>query len=313
LAVLQLDLIMKRVFLAAIVGLGAIAGVAMPSEAASFKNLVVDFSEYAFPRTTTALTGNPSYNLLNDQTGAKLVADNLPDDEDDFTIEYSSTTPSANSRLEMNNAKVVSIRQFPDKVQKNNPGTLISTTAKLFFSQDWQITDLQAQFTSLNTSGMQWEYSVLGFLRPDGTLFSQTPTIGPYEMASGLTGSPSLGWYVAADKTVQGVGTSKTISLRDGKANDLKLTYALAGLAPNTAVGGLVWTTYLEDVRGLNNAAGSPIKASWVDFTISGSSRSIAPSGSNGFVGDLGVKQVPGPGGLLGVVYLLGLSRWRRR
>jgi hypothetical protein len=73
-----------------------------------------------------------------------------------------------------------------------------------------------------------------------------------------------------------------------------------------------VWSSYLEDVRGVDNGTSS-FTASWTEFMISGSSRSIAPSGDNGFVGDLGVKQVPGPGGLLGVVYLLGLAGLRRR
>jgi hypothetical protein len=316
LAVLQLDLIMKRVFLAAIVGLGAIAGFAMPSRAASFNNLVVNFSEYAFldDRLVNDVYG---YNLLDDETGAKLAVNN--GDGDDFAIDYSRSAPAALSssgtpNLKLDGKKIVSNRGFNKAVQQNNPGSLVSTTAKLLFSEDWQITDLQAKFTSLNTAGTLWEYSVLGFLKPDGSMFSPMPVVGAYGQASGLTGSPSVGWYVAANRgTLQGVGTDKTSGVLNGPADKLTLTYALVGLAPNTAIGGLVWMSYLEDVRGVDNGTSS-FTASWTEFMISGSSRSIAPSGNNGFVaGDLGAAQVPGPGGLLGVVYLLGLSRLRRR
>jgi hypothetical protein len=316
LAVLQLDLIMKRVFLAAIVGIGAIAGSPMSVQAATLKNVVIDFSEYAFPSATTDLSGLKPYNLLNDQTGAKLVANNVPGDKNDFMIDYTdsvSASSSEVSNLKLTGKTIVSNRDFNSIAQKNNPGSLVSTTVRLLFLENWQITDLQAKFTSLNSLGVTWEYSVLGFLKPDGTTFSQMPTIGAYGQASGLTGSPSLGWYVAANKgTVQGVGTNTTVKGKNGVGDITTLNYALAGLAPNTAIGGLVWMSYLEDVRGTQNGLSS-FTASWTEFMISGSSRSIAPSGSNGFVGDLGVKQVPGPGGLLGVVYLLGLSRLRRR
>jgi hypothetical protein len=312
-------MIMKRVFLAAIVGMGGIALSPMPAQAATLKNVVIDFSEYAFPSATTDLSGSKPYNLLNDQTGAKLLANNVPGDKNDFTIVYTDSTSSSSneiSNLKLTGKTIVSNRGFEGVVQKNNPGTLVSTTVKLLFSEDWQITNLQAKFTSLNSSGATWEYSVLGFLKPNGSMFSPMPTIGAYGQASGLTGSPSVGWYVAADKeTLQDVGTNKTseVAKGDGPADKLILTYALAGLAPNTAIGGLVWMSYLEDVRGKQNGA-SNFTASWTEFMISGSSRSIAPSGNNGFVaGDLGVKQVPGPGGLLGVVYLLGLAGLRRR
>jgi hypothetical protein len=309
---------MKRFFLAAIVGLGAIASSAMPVQAASLKNVLIDFSEYAFPTATTALSGLQSYNLLNDQTGAKLDVDN--GDGDDFTIDYSSSNAAALSssgtpNLKLTGKTIVSNRGFNKVVQKNNPGSLVSTTAKLLFSEDWQITDLQAKFTSLNTAGTLWEYAVVGFLKPDGSMFSPMPTVGAYGQASGLTGSPSVGWYVAANKgTLQGVGTNKTSSGLTGPADKLTLTYALAGLAPGTAIGGLVWSSYLEDVRGVDNGTSS-FTASWTEFMISGSSRSASPV-DNGFVSrDLGggVAQVPEPGGLFGVVYLLGLAGLRRR
>lgn len=308
---------MKRVFLAAIVGIGAIAASAMPSEAASFKNLVVDFSEYAF-LDDRLVDGVYDYNLLDDQTGVKLAADN--GDGNDFSIDYSQSSPATSStpgtpNLKLDGKKIVSARGFNKAVQQNNPGSLVSTTAKLLFSEDWQITNLQAKFTSLNTSGTLWEYSVLGFLKPDGSMFSPMPMVGAYGQAEGLTGSPGLGWYVTANKgTLQGVGSNKTSAVLNGPKDNLTLTYALAGLAPGTAIGGLIWSSYLEDVRGVENGTSS-FTASWTEFMISGSSRSIVPGG-NGFTsGNLGagsVDRVPGPSGLLGFVYLLGLAGVRR-
>jgi hypothetical protein len=307
---------MKRVFWAAMIGVGTIVGFAMPTQAATLKNVVVNFSEYAF-LDDRLVDGVYDYNLLDDKSGAKLAADNR--DRNDFSIDYSHSVPAALSssgtpNLKLDGKKIVSSRGFKDIVKVNNPGSLVSTTAKLLFSYDWQITDLQAKFTSLNSRGVTREYSVLGFLKPDGSMFSPMPTIGAYGQTSGLTGSPGLGWYVAADKgTVQGVGTNQTSEVVNGTKDNLTLTYALAGLAPGTAIGGLVWMSYLEDVRGMDNGASS-FTASWTEFMISGSSRSVSP-GDNGFVsGDLGgVAQVPGPGGLFGVLYLLGLSQLRRR
>jgi hypothetical protein len=115
---------------------------------------------------------------------------------------------------------------------------------------------------------------VLSFLRPDGTPFSTAPTIGHYDEATSLMGSPSQGWYVAASKeVVKDVGTNLSgFGLNaplTGLKDDLTLTYALVGLAPNTPIGGLVWTTYLEDTRGMDNGS-TNLTASWTGFTVSG-------------------------------------------
>jgi hypothetical protein len=157
----------------------------------------------------------------------------------------------------------------------------MSTTATLRFAPQWDITDFQAKFTSLNTSGISWEYTVLSFLRPDGTPFSTAPTIGHYDEATSLMGSPSQGWYVAASKeVVKDVGTNLTgFGLNaplTGLRDDLTLTYALVGLAPNTPIGGLVWTTYLEDTRGINNGS-TNLTASWTEFTVSGVTHAATP------------------------------------
>jgi hypothetical protein len=258
------------------VTVGAIVGTAMPGQAASLNNAVVDFSEYAFPTVSTIVEGRKDYNLFNDVTGAKLTTDN--GDAADVSLEFSNSGPKALSatgtpNLKVDGKKIVSTRGF-NKPVINNAGTVVSTTVKLLFGASWEITNFAADFTSLNTGSALWEYATLGFLQPDGTLFSAAPTIAAYNNATSFTGSPSLGWYVAASKeTVQGVGTVKTGTAGHGLSDNLKLTYEAVGLQPGTAIGGLVWTSYLADVRGVENASSS-LTASWTGFTVSGQRRS---------------------------------------
>jgi hypothetical protein len=260
---------------------GSIVGIALPTQSASLNNTLVDFSEYAFPTAATIVEGRQDYNLLDDATGAKLTADN--GDQADFSLDFSHSGPQALSatgtpNLKVDGKKIVSNRGFARPVARNNPGTLVSTTVKLMFAADWEITDFAADFTSLNTGSALWEYATLGFLKPDGTMFSAAPTIAAYDNAASFSGSPSAGWYVAAAKeTVQGVGTAKTLSGGNGPSDKLKLTYGLAGLTPGTAIGGLVWTSYLADVRGVENN-NSSLTASWTGFSVSGQRRSVQPT-----------------------------------
>jgi hypothetical protein len=250
--------------------------VPLSASAASLNQTVVDFSEYTFPSVSTIVEGRKDYNLFNDVTGAKLTSDN--GDVADFSLEFSNSGAQALSatgtpNLKVDGKKIVSTRGF-NKPVTNNPGTLVSTTVKLLFGANWSITDFTADFTSLNTGSALWEYATLGFLKPDGTMFSPAPPIAAYNNATSFTGSPSLGWYVAASKaTVQGVGTAKTGTVGNGASDNLKLTYAAAGLTPGTAIGGLVWTSYLADVRGVENGISS-LTASWTGFTVSGQWRS---------------------------------------
>jgi hypothetical protein len=282
-------------------------GFVLPAQAATLNKVTIDFSEYAFPQTPTVISGTQDYNLFNDATGARLkTADN--GDGNDFSIMFSSSGSaplSTQNDLTLEKTKIVSNRGYSKPVSTgvnigvNNPGTLMSTTATLRFAPQWDITDFQAKFTSLNTSGVAWEYTVLSFLKPDGTPFSQAPTIAPYLAATSFTGSPSLGWYVAASKeATQDVGTSKTLTgTGNGPSNDLTLTYVLAGLDPNTPIGGLVWTTYLEDTRGNQNGA-TNFTASWTGFTVSGATHADATA-------------VPTPALLPGLIGLGLLARRR--
>jgi hypothetical protein len=270
----------KLLFCLSILVAPVVLGVVLPAQAAT---LTIGFDEYAFPKLPTIVNGLYAYNLINDRTGAELAANN--GDANDFTISFSNSGPGDRStqdtpNLEFDNQKVISNRGYKDKVSSNNPGTLVSTTTTLRFLPQWNITNLKADFSSLNTSGTLWEYSVIGFLQPDGTPFSAAPSIGAYASGTGFTGSRSLGWYVAADDgTVQNVGMNATAAGAggNGSSDKLSLTYALAGLAPNTPVGGLIWTTYLEDTRGTGNNS-SNFTASWTGFTFSSESANSVPT-----------------------------------
>jgi hypothetical protein len=279
--------------------LGAV-GLAMPAQAATLTNAAVDFNEYAFPAVPTVMSGTQGYNLFNDTTGAKLTADNGDGNDLSLAFTNSGTASLSNQNsLMLDGQSIVSTRQYLGKVSRDNPGTLISNTVTLKFAHQWDITDLKAKFTSINTAGTAWEYAVFSFLRPDGTPFSTAPTIGQYSDLISVTPSRSQGWYVAARKdVVQGVGTNHTSSGARPSGNFI-LTYALAGLDPNTPIGGLVWTTYLEDTRGTkNNTNTNAFIASWEDFTVSGVTHAAPP--------------VPTPALLPGLVSLGLLVRRRR-
>jgi hypothetical protein len=265
----------------------AIAGSA--ARAQTFTNVNYSFNEPAFPTALTTLVAastvapptptSASYNILDDVTGAKLLA--LSGDQPDLLGSF-----LASGRLGKSTAGSPSVewqtastgrftlnKGYTGAVTTSNPGTLTWVQTRLMFASHVTITDLSAVFSSLNTAGIAWEYSTVAFLRPDGSYFSAAPTIGSYAGFGGLTGSPSQGWFVAADKTtVTGVGTALTASGSAGAADGSAFTlgYGQVGLASGTQIGGIELTSYLEDVRGTSNAS-TNFTASLLDITVSGS------------------------------------------
>jgi hypothetical protein len=277
-----------------------------PAQALSFTRTIT-FNEIGapgFPIGTTPIvsSGGSSttiYDVINNETGS-FNADGTPDITVSATASARGTAgTSGNPSVEWqttSNGRFTSSRGFNGTVATNNPGTLQSTTTQVLFDSSLNITHLAATFSSLNTAGIFWEYSVIGFLDPSGTPFSQAPAIGPYSSATSFTGSPSNGWYVAADKgTVTNAGTNLATKGTDGPADgNLALTYALAGLTPGTQVGGLTWTTYTEDTRGKNNGSSS-FTASLSDVTFTHTAAAV-----------------PTPALLPGLI-ATGLGIWRRR
>jgi hypothetical protein len=80
------------------------------------------------------------------------------------------------------------------------------------------------------------------------------------------------------------VGTNLTASGTNGTNDSFgSFGYSSVGLAANTRIGGIRWTTYLEDVRGTGNGNTS-FTSSLLDFTISGSIASVPERSSMGGV-----------------------------
>jgi hypothetical protein len=276
----------------ALLALPAVIGFAQSAQAATFTKTIT-FNEVGapgFPTATTTIapaggSGSTAYDVINNSTGV-FGADGTAD----ITVSATASAPGAlatsgNPKVEWQstlNGRFTSTRGFTAGVPAatgNNPGTLQSTTTQVLFGSGLNITDLAATFSSLNTAGILWEYSVLGFLKPDGSTFSAAPVIGAYNNATGFTGSPSMGWYVAADKsTVTGVGTDLAAEGAPGSADgNVVLSYALAGLAANTQVGGLVWMTFTQDTRGINNRP-SGFTASLSDITFTNTDPTAVPT-----------------------------------
>lgn len=241
-----------------------------------FSNTTIDFNEVAFPSATTNVGGtSPTYNVLNDATGAKLVTlPAPPGDTADLLFTFTTqAAASASATLQYqttSNGRFTGTNSYNSASGSTNPGTRIFTQQRLRFDSHLTVTSLSAALLSLNTAGITWEFSTIAFLRPDGSYFSAAPVIPAYNAYSGFTGSPSQGWYVAADKTtVSGVGTATTAAGSNGSSDNLTLTYSSAGLAAGTQVGGIEITTWLEDVRGTGNGTTS-LTSSFTDFTFSG-------------------------------------------
>jgi hypothetical protein len=274
----------------ALLALPVAISVTQPAKAATFTKTIT-FNEVGspgFPTATTTIaapggSGSIAYDVINNATG-ETGADGVTD----ITVSATASAPGAlattgSPEVEWNSTstgRFTSTRGFTGKVVgTNNPGTLQSTTTEVFFGSDLNITDLAATFSSLNTAGILWEYSVLGFFDSSGNPFSAAPVIGAYNSAASFTGSPSTGWYVAADKgTVTGVGNDLAVKGTDGSADgNFALTYVLAGLASGTRVGGLTWTTYAQDTRGMGNGT-SKFTASLSDITFTKTDAAAVPT-----------------------------------
>ncbi len=229
--------------------------------------------------------------VKRDAAGAPAPAD-LPD------ITFSGTSAGVGSAITLNPTGDRARIRFNEShvtvpLGSNNPGTVHSNTLSLTFASHIEITDASFNFTSLNTAGISWEYSVLRFLDASGNYFS--PIAGPgwtlgatgqyISAGGGFSGAAGLGNFVAASTgTVTGVGTDTTVTGTTGGNNDLVFNYSVAGLAPGTIISGIEWTTYLEDVRGTLNLSISSLTSSLQDFTISGT----IPEPSSALLGMLG-------------------------
>lgn len=279
------------------------------------------------------LAGNQvfAYNTIDDLTGAKLVTSN--GDLNDFLLSGNSTegalgygrvalgaTAAATPFPAVTTSRVQASHGFSASVISNNPGSTTANSFQLLFNTNLVVTAASFSFSSLNTAGLAWEYSVIQFLDAAGSPFSAVaaPTLtftpgasSQYLLAGdGFSGQAGVGNYVAAlTRTVLNVANSDPTSASNvtrpgtnGTDDNLVFNYARAGLAANTQIGGIRWTTYLEDVRGTGNND-SNLTSSLLDFSITGAV-------SN----DPGPVPIPGPLPLLVAAAAMNSARrlrWR--
>ncbi len=322
--------------LAAASTLGLLCLSAPPLRAATFTNLEFLSGSTAGTEVLNLaspgqiLSGNTpfAYNTINGITGAKLVTSN--GDLPDFTLSGLSTTGTLGAARvvlgatgsstpfgSVDSGRVGAQQSFTATVSSSNPGTVISNSFQLLFNSNLAVTDASFNFSSLNTAGLTWEYSVIQLLDAAGNPFNSLTnpgfTIGAasqYATASsllfpggGFTGQAGVGNFIAAQtQTVSGVGSNQTTTGTNGIRDDIgTFNYALVGLTPGTQIGGIRWTTYLEDVHGtLNNPTN--LTSSLLDFRITGTV-------SN----DPGPVPIPGPLPLLGAAAAMNSARRLRR
>lgn len=316
--------------LAAASTLGLLCLSAPPLRAATFTNLEFLSGSTAGTEVLNLaspgqiLSGNTpfAYNTINDNNGAKLVTSN--GDLPDFTLSGLSTTGALGAARvvlgatgsstpfgSVDSGRVGAQQSFTATVSSNNPGTVISNSFQLLFNSNLAVTDASFNFSSLNTAGLTWEYSVIQLLDAAGNPFNSLTnpgfTVGAasqYATAAssilfpgGFSGQAGFGNFIAAQtKTVLGVGTNLTAEGTNGDNNNIaSFNYALAGLTPGTQIGGIRWTTYLEDVRGTSNGV-TNLTSGLLDFTISGT-----------------VMPVPAPLPLLGAAAAFSMGRRIRK
>jgi hypothetical protein len=278
----------KSLVWCALLALPAAIGLAQPAQAATFTSQFLSGSTVGSEVLNLASPGQVlgggtafQYNTINDTTGNKLTTDD--GGAKDFTLLGASTasklgtatvtlSPGGDSGCVRDN------HSFTVAPTANNPGSIDSNMFTLLFNSNLTVTKASFNFSSLNTKGIAWEYSVLQFLDTAGNPFSALTdpgwTLGAasqYGSSPGFSGAAGIGNFIAASKgTVTGVGTSQSAAGASGVDDNIAvLDYVLVGLTPGTQIGGIRWTTYLEDVRGTNNSD-TNFTSSLLDFTISG-------------------------------------------
>lgn len=251
---------------------------------------VIEFDEYAFPQVSTdggivvqgpGGTTTEAYNLLDDVTGDELGADN--GDLDDFVFTYTASPPADLTPANRPDLRFRESGAAGDQItgrtayslgapNANNPGSRHFYELEVRFAEHVEMTELLLDFFSLNTSGIAWEFSSIVLLDQDGNPFSPLPDIPPHlDYEPGETGNVAPGVYLLAlTGTVEGVGTDLTSSGTSNPPADgpILLSEADFGVA-GQVIGGFIWRTTLEDVRGVENGS-TTFTSSLREMTLSG-------------------------------------------
>lgn len=244
----------------------------------------INFNEVAFPTSTTTVSGDISYNVLDDFSGAELSS--LNGDLDDITLSLSGDYEYQTS----SSGRFTSLQSFSGSVATNNPGTRVTNTLGLNFADHLSVTDFSFDVRSANTAGVTYEFTIFQILKVDGTVYNAAPIISPYLSHTAIDGLASTGVYVIDSKdTAVDVGEDTVIAGVNNPNENFTVTGDLEltdfGIASGTQIGGLLITTILEDTRGVSNLP-SGLTTSFIDFTFAGE---IVPEPSSSTLLVLGV------------------------
>lgn len=141
----------------------------MAAQSINLENLL---GSYAFG-ANGARSGAYELNIWDDATGGLLASDN--GDLSDIFITFSTTLGTlgnGGTAYNATNDTIVASQGFSGSVTSNNPGSRVVNTITILFAPHLDITNLNANFTSLNSAGTAWETSRLDILNVDGSNFS---------------------------------------------------------------------------------------------------------------------------------------------
>ena len=213
----------------------------------------------------TEYAGPGSYDIfVADANGGSVGQDGM----DDITVSVTTTGVTTDDGNNVawtatTDASGTGIRSTIDPsfivgggVSANNSGYRVSQTIQIDFDgiiiDAADITDFG--WSSGNTAGIGWETSLLEYLDENGNPFSTAPTLAPYSDHTPINGQSGIGSFIADSvDTVTLVGTDDTDPGSSGANNNLNTTPSGLGITAGTAIGGVRFTHFLEDVRGIDN------------------------------------------------------------
>lgn len=255
----------------------------------------------------TNYAGPGAYDIFDRTTGAQN-----PDGLTDVVVSISNTGTTADDGNNVawtatDDATGTGLRSTidpsfiePGGVTANNSGYRVSQTIQIDFPglvvEADDITDFG--WSSGNTAGIGWEFSLLEYLDASGNPFSTAPTFAPYDSHMPIAGQSGAGSFAADTLTsVTNVGNDLSAAGTNGGDNNVSTNPITLGVTSGTIIGGVRITHFLEDVRGVNNGDTS--------FTNT--------------INDLDLENftvaVPEPGSscVLALVSLVGLARRSRK
>ncbi len=220
------------------------------------------------PSSGTSLSVPGSYDVVNNSDGTMT-----PDGHTDFVVSSTVTgTGNDGNNVEWGTRLDVTstgLRSTIDPsffssggVTTNNSGHRTSQTVQIDFGPGIEVlSDTGVEsfgWSSGNTAGVVWEYSILQYLDENGMPFTAAPTVTAQlsHVGSEINGLVGPGtWIADATGTVTMVGFDLTVAGSHGSNNSLNTDSSLTtSMIPlGTRLGGVRMIHVVEDTRGRNN------------------------------------------------------------